>query len=224
MKIAVLDDYTDAFRTTPSYARFAGHEVIVYRDTVRDLPQLAARLVAVDGVVLTQERTALRRALIEQLPNLKVVAQTGSHRGHLDIDACTERGIVICTASAGVKAYSTSELTWGLILSSVRQIPHEVEQFRQGRWQTTIGTELHGKTLGVYGLGKIGGWVAAVGKAFGMRVSCWGREGSKARGRELGYEVPASRTEFFGGADVLTLHLYYDESTRGIVTLSLIHI
>lgn len=218
MKIVVLDDYPDMFRKTESLQRLKDHEVVVFRDTEKDLEKLAARLKDADAVVLTQERSPFPRTLIDKLPRLKLIAQTGTHRHHFDRAACTEKGILICVAPPGsTKAYSTAELTWGLILASVRHIPYEVQQLKQGHWQSTAGTELHGKTLAVYGLGKIGGWVAEVGRAFGMRVTCWGRESSKNRALEEGYEVPASREAFFADADVLSLHIFADESTLGIV-------
>jgi len=178
---------------------------------------LAARLADADAVVLTQERSTFPRALIEKLPRLKLIAQTGSHRHHFDRAALSERGVLVCIAASGSKAYSTSELTWALILASLRHLPHEVEQLKRGHWNSTAGTELFGKTLGVYGLGKIGGWVAEVGRAFGMKVTVWGREASKRRAKELGYEVPTSRERFFADADVLTLHLFANEETEGIV-------
>jgi len=159
----------------------------------------------------------LRREVIEQLTNVKLIAQTGSHRSHIDIDACTERGIAIAAQSGGGMSYSTAELTWGLILASLRHIPYEAEQFKRGAWQTTIGTGLRGKTLGIYALGRIGGTVAQIGKGFGMRVTCWGRESSRALAQASGYEVPASREMFFATADVLSLHIYYDQATRGII-------
>ncbi|MPZ43345.1 MAG: D-2-hydroxyacid dehydrogenase family protein [Betaproteobacteria bacterium] len=217
MKIVVLDDYADMFRTSASYPRLQGHEVVVHRDTAKDLDQLVARLAEADVVVATQERTLFPRALIEKLPRLKLIAQTGSHRHHFDRAACSERGILVCVAPGGAKAYSTAELTWALILAAARHLPYEVEQMKRGHWNTTAGTELRGKTLGVYGLGKIGGWVAEVGHAFGMKVTVWGREASKQRARETGYEVPESREAFFAEADVLTLHLFANAQTEGIV-------
>jgi D-3-phosphoglycerate dehydrogenase / 2-oxoglutarate reductase len=217
MKIVVLDDYADMFRTHAAYSRLQGHEFIIHRDTEKDLDKLVTRLADADAVVATQERTLFPRALIEKLPRLKLIAQTGSHRHHFDRTALSERGILVCVAPGGTKAYSTSELTWALILASLRHLPYEVEQLKRGHWHTRPGTELHGKTLGVYGLGKIGGWVAEVGRAFGMRITVWGREASKERARALGYEVPPSREAFFAGADVLTLHLFANEQTESIV-------
>lgn len=217
MKIVVLDDYADMFRKSSGYGLLKDHEIVIHRDTVKALDELAARLADADIVVATQERTLFPRALIERLPRLKLIAQTGSHRHHFDRAACSERGILVCVAPGGAKAYSTCELTWALILASLRHLPYEVEQMKRGYWNTTAGIELYGKTLGVYGLGKIGGWVAEVGRAFKMRVLVWGREASKERARREGYEVPASREQFFAQSDVLTLHLFANPETEGIV-------
>ena len=217
MKIVVLDDYADVFRKSADFARLGGHEVVIYNDTEKDTARLAARIGDAEAVIATQERTVFPRELIEKLPRLKLIAQTGSHRHHFDREACAEKGILVCTASSGTKAWSTAELTWGLIIAALRHLPYEVQRLKEGHWQSTVGTELYGKTLGVYGLGRIGAMVAAVGKAFGMTVSVWGREGSQQSARELGYSVPETREAFFAGADVLTLHLFANDATRGIV-------
>ena len=217
MKIAVLDDYQDAFRQLAGFARLQGHDVVVFRDTEKDPAKLAARLADADAVLLTQQRSPFPRAVIEKLPKLKLVAQTGRNTNHIDVAACTEKGIVVAAAGSGTPN-ATAELAWGLILASLRNIPHEVEQLKKGVWQTTVGTGVHGKTLGVYAPGRIGGCVAQVGKAFGMKVTCWGRDASKAKAREAGYEVPATREEFFAHADVISLHIPLNKETRGIVT------
>lgn len=219
MKIAVLDDYQDAFRKVAEFPRLKGHEVVAFRDSEKEPARLAARLTDFDVVVLTQQRSSFRRAVIERLPRLRFIAQTGGHRDHIDIAACTEKGIAIAGGGSG-KSHSTAELTWGLILASVRHIPHEIEQLKQGVWQSTVGTVLHGKTLGIYGLGKIGTRVARFGKALEMKVMCWGRTATQTMAREAGYTVPASREAFFEGADVLSLHIHYYPETRGIVTAS----
>ena len=218
MKITVIDDYSNAFRKVAGFPRLKDHEVTVYNDTERDPARLAARLKDAEALVLTQQRSRFPREVIEKLPGtLKLIAQTGRQTSHLDVDACTHKGIMVaCKGGGGPN--STAELTWALILASMRNIPYEVQQLKQGRWQTTVGTGLLGKTLGIYALGKIGGCVAQVGKAFGMKVSCWGRDATQAKAREAGYEVPASREAFFAGADVLSLHIPLNPNTRGIVT------
>ena len=218
MKIVVLDDWSQGFQKLPCYARLAGHEVVVYHETEKDLDKLAARINGADALILTQERTPFPRALIERLYTIKIVAQTGSHRHHIDVAACTEKGIIVAAPSRVGVGVSTAELTWALILASLRHIPHEVAQLKQGAWQTTMGTGLRGLTLGIYGLGGIGSLVAEVGKAFHMKVTCWGREASRAKVAAAGYEMPATRDEFFKTADILSLHIFANEATRGIVT------
>lgn len=217
MKIAVIDDYQNAFRKLSSYGKLKGHDVIVYTDTEKDPVKLAERLKDADAIVLTQQRSPFPRAVIERLPNLKLISQTGRNAYHIDIEACTQRGIIISAAGAG-KPNPTAELAWGLILSALRHIPEEVQRLKSGEWQKTVGTGVFGKTLGVYAYGRIGGLVARVGKAFGMRVTCWGREGSTTKARADGFEVPATREAFFSEADVISLHLPLNKETRGIVT------
>jgi D-3-phosphoglycerate dehydrogenase len=217
MKIAVIDDYQNAFRKLSSYGKLKGHDVIVYTDTEKDPVKLAERLKDADAIVLTQQRSPFPRAVVERLPNLKLISQTGRNAYHIDIEACTQRGIIISAAGAG-KPNPTAELAWGLILSALRHIPEEVQRLKSGEWQKTVGTGVFGKTLGVYAYGRIGGLVARVGKAFGMRVTCWGREGSTTKARADGFEVPATREVFFSEADVISLHLPLNKETRGIVT------
>lgn len=217
MKIVVLDDWARGFRALNCYSRLAAHDVVVYHDTETDLDKLAARINGAQGLILTQERSPFPRALIEKLTTVKIVAQTGSHRHHIDFAACTARGIIVAAPSRVGVGVTTAELTWALILASLRHIPHEFEQMKLGRWQTTLGTGLRGLTLGIYGLGGIGSLVAQVGKVFGMRVICWGRESSRAKVVAAGYEMPATRDEFFAQSDVLSLHIFANEETRGII-------
>ncbi len=217
MKIAVIDDYQDAFRTLKCYAKLKGHDVIVYNDTEKDPVRLADRLKDAEVVLLTQQRSRLPGAVIERLPRLKLVSQTGRATAHIDVEACTRHGVAVSAGGAG-RPHTTAELAWGLILAALRHIPYEVKRLREGHWQSTIGTAVQGKTLGIYALGRIGGMVAGVGRAFGARVVCWGREGSTARAREAGYEVAASRETFFGESDIVSLHLPLTKETRGIVT------
>jgi len=216
MKIAVIDDYQDAFRKLECFSRLKGHDVIVFNDTEKDPAKLAERLKEADVVLLTQQRSRFPRAVIERLPKLKLISQTGRNVGHVDVAACTERGILVAGAGGG-NPNPTAELAWGLIISALRSIPFEVQRLKEGHWQSTVGDGLKGKTLGVYAFGRIGSVVARVGKAFEMRVVCFGREGSTARAREAGFEVAGSRDAFFSSADVLTLHLPLNAETRGIV-------
>jgi len=217
MKIAIIDDYQDAFRKLECSKKLAGHELIAFTDTEKDPAKLAARLQDVEILVLTQQRSKLPRAVIEKLPKLKLVSQTGRNANHIDIAACTEKGIVVSAGGAG-NPNPTAELAWALILASLRRIPQEVRRMQDGKWQGSVGTGLAGKTLGIYAYGRIGSLVAQVGKAFGMRVWCWGRDGSTAKAKAAGYEVAASREAFFAESDVISLHLPLNDGTRGIVT------
>ncbi len=216
MKIAVIDDYQNAFKTLKCFPKLSGHEVVVYTDPETDLAKLAERLKDADAIVLTQQRTYFPRALIEKLPKLKIIGQTGRAATHVDLAACTEKGIVVLAGGAG-NPNATAELTWGLILSALRKLPLEVKRLKEGQWQSTLGIGVNGKTLGIYAYGKIGSIVAAAGKAFGARVVCWGREGSTGRAKAAGFEVAKSREEFFIEADIVSLHLPLNKDTRGIV-------
>jgi D-3-phosphoglycerate dehydrogenase len=217
MKIAVIDDYQNAFRTLKCYPKLSRHEVVVFSDTETDIARLAERLKDADAVVLTQQRSSFPRALIERLPKLKLIGQTGRAATHVDLEACTEKGIVVSASGSG-NSSATAELTWGLILAALRHIPLEVKRLKEGNWQSTLGTGVSGKALGIYAYGKIGSIVAGVGKAFGARVVCWGREGSTGRARAAGFAVAKSREDFFAEADILSLHLPLNKDTRGIVT------
>jgi len=217
MKIAVLDDYQDVFRTLKCYSRLKGHNVVTYQDSVKEPAGLAERLNGADAVILLQQRTPFPRAAAEKVTTLKLISQTGRNVNHIDLAACTEKGIMVCGSGAGLPNH-TAELTWGLIFAALRHIPEEVQRFRAGKWQTTLGTAVVGRTLGVYAYGRIGSIVANVGRAFGMKVVCLGREGSTAKARADGFEIAASREAFFEGADVVSLHLPLNKETRGIVT------
>lgn len=217
MKIAVIDDYQDAFRSTAAAKKLAGHEFLVYTDTEKDPVKLAARLQDAEVLVLTQQRSKMPRAVIEKLPKLKLISQTGRNAYHIDIAACTEKGILI-SAGGGGNPTPTAELAWGLIIAALRRIPQEAQRMKNGQWQASVGTGLAGKTLGIYAYGRIGSMVAKVGKAFDMRVMCWGREGSTAKAKGAGFEVAAGREAFFAESDVISLHLPLNDGTRGIVT------
>ncbi len=217
MKIAVIDDYQDVFRNLDCYARLKGHEVTVYHDTEKDTAKLADRLKDAEALILTQQRTLFPRALAERLAKLKLISQTGRNANHIDLAACTGKGIVVSAGGAG-NPNPTAELTWGLIFSALRRIPQEVRRMKEGKWQGSVGTSVAGKTLGIYAFGKIGSLVAKAGQAFGMRVACWGREGSTAKAREAGFEIATSREAFFENADIVCLHIPLNKETRGIVT------
>ncbi len=217
MKIVVIDDYQNAFKTLKCFPKLSGHEVVVYTDPETDIEKITERLKDIDAVVLTQQRTSFPRPLIEKLPKLRLIGQTGRAAGHVDLAACTEKGIVVSAGGSG-NPNATAELTWGLILSALRNLPLEVRRLKEGNWQSTLGIGVNGKTLGIYAYGKIGSIVAAAGKALGARILCWGREGSTGRAKAAGFEAAKSREEFFAEADILSLHLPLNKDTRGIVT------
>lgn len=217
MKITVIDDYQDAFRKLECAARLRGHQVTAFHDTEKNPARLAERLKDAEVVLLTQQRSALSRIVVERLPHLKLISQTGRNVNHIDIAACTEMGVIVSAGGAGNPS-PTAELTWGLILAALRRIPQEVRRMKEGSWQGSVGTGVAGKTLGIYAYGRIGSIVAQVGRAFGMRVQCLGREGSTARAREAGFDIAAGREQFFAECDVISLHLPLNNETRGIVT------
>jgi len=220
MKIAVIHDYADALRKTRAFARLQDHDVAIYNDAYTDPARVVLQVSGSDALLLTQQRVNITRDILKQLPGLKFISQTGRNVSHLDLQACTELGILVSAGGhEGASPFTaTGELAWALILASMRHLPFEVERLKQGHWHSTIGSRLNGRTLGIYAFGHIGSGVARVGRAFGMKVVCWGRDGSLERARAEGFEVAESRAAFFENADVISLHLKSNEGTRGIVT------
>ena len=227
MNIVILDDYQDAVRKLACAASLEAFSAKVYTNTVKGLAQLSVRLKDADVIVLIRERTHLTRALIEKLPKLKLIVQTGRVGSHIDLQACTERGIAVAEGSGSPVA--PAELTWGLIMAAMRRLPHYISNLKHGVWQQSglksgsmpanfgVGTVLKGKTLGIWGYGKIGQLLASYGAAFGMNVVVWGRDASRQRAVADGFAAAASREEFFQDSDVVTLHLRLNEETHGIV-------
>ena len=218
MNVAILDDDHDTLRTLECFRKLAGHEVKVWTDHVQDTDALAGRLKDAEALVLIRERTKIRAPLLERLPKLRLISQRSVYP-HIDIEACTRLGVVVSSnMHPGTPSYSTAEMTWALILAAVRDIPRQAASLKAGKWQAGVGTTLRGKTLGIYGYGRIGAVVAGYGKAFGMDVQVWGREATRERARADGHAVPPSKEEFFSGCDVITLHMRLVDATRGIVT------
>jgi D-3-phosphoglycerate dehydrogenase / 2-oxoglutarate reductase len=218
MKVAILDDWFDTLRTLPCFAKLAGHSVTVFTDHVQDVDALSERLAGFDALVLIRERTEIRTALLERLPNLNLISQRSVYP-HIDVDTCTRLGITVCSdLHAGTPSYATAELTWALVLAATRQIPRQVASLKAGTWQAGVGTSLRGKTLGIYGYGRIGQVVAGYGAAFGMDVVAWARPDSLSRARADGLTVADSVESFFRICDVLSLHMRLVPATRGIVT------
>jgi D-3-phosphoglycerate dehydrogenase / 2-oxoglutarate reductase len=216
MKIVIPEDYQDAVRHLDCFAKVADHDVTIYNDIMPDTDTLVKRFQLADALVLIRERTAITETLLAQLPNLRLISQTGRGIPHIDVAACTRHGVAVATG--GGSPYAPAELTWALIMAATRYIPQEFANLKAGRWQKTLGIGLNGRTLGILGYGKIGSLVANYGRAFGMKVLVWGRDGSLSRAQSDGYEVVSSQRELFERSDMLSIHLKLVNETRGIVT------
>jgi D-3-phosphoglycerate dehydrogenase len=218
VKITILDDYFDTLRTLDCFRKLDGHEVTVWNDHVDDVDALAARLHDTEALVLIRERTRIGAALLEKLPRLRLISQRSVYP-HIDIEACTRQGVIVSSDQhPGAPSYAAAELTWGLILAAARQIPQQMASLRAGRWQIGVGQTLRGKTLGIYGYGRIGHAVAGYGKAFRMNVVVWAREASRQRAHDEGWEVAPSKRSLFEQCDVVSLHMRLVPATRSIVT------
>jgi len=217
VKVAILDDWFDTLRTLPCFKRLDGHDVTVFTDHVQDTDLLAERLHGFDALVLIRERTEIRTPLLERLPGLRLISQRSVYP-HIDVDACTRLGITVCSnLHPGSPSYSTAELTWALVLASLRQLPQQAASCKAGEWQAGVGHSLGGKALGLYGYGRIAKIVAGYGVTFGMRVLVWARPESLERARADGLEAARNREDFFAESDVLSLHLRLVPATRGVV-------
>ena len=229
MNIVILDDYQDAVRKLACAARLDAYPAKVYTNTVKGIGQLSVRLKDADIIVLIRERTQLTRQVIEKLPRLKLIAQTGRVGSHVDVAACTERGIAVAEGVGSPTA--PAELTWALVMAAMRRIPQYVAHLKHGAWQQAglkagsmppnfgLGSVLKGKTLGIWSYGKIGQIIAGYGRAFGMRVVIWGRDATREKAQADGFEVASSKADFFAMSDVVSLHLRLNDETRGIVSL-----
>jgi D-3-phosphoglycerate dehydrogenase len=217
MKISILDDYYDTLRTLPSFARLKGHDVTIWNDHVEDTDTLAERLRDTEALVLFRERTQIRTPLLERLPKLKLISQRSVYP-HIDVDTCTRLGIILSSSQhPGTPSHATAEMTWALILAAMRKIPQQMASLQAGNWQMGVGSTLRGKTLGIYGYGRIGGAVAGYGRAFGMKVLVWARPQTLEAAKQDGYAVAPSKEAFFAECDVITLHMRLVDATRHIV-------
>jgi D-3-phosphoglycerate dehydrogenase len=227
MNIVILDDYQDAVRKLECAAKLEQYQAKVYTNTVKGIGQLSVRLKDADVIILIRERTHLNRQLIDKLPKLKMISQTGRIGSHVDVQACTERGIAVAEGvGSGV---APAELTWALILAAMRRLPQYIGNLKHGAWQQSglkagsmpanfgIGCELHGKVLGIWGYGKIGQLVAGYGRAFGMQVLIWGSDNSMDKAVQDGHTIALSREAFFEASDVLTIHLRLSDTTRHVI-------
>jgi D-3-phosphoglycerate dehydrogenase / 2-oxoglutarate reductase len=218
MKISILDDYHDTLRTLDCFKKLMGHEVTIWNDHVQEVDVLAERLRETEAVVLIRERTQIRGPLLRRLDKLRLISQRSVYP-HIDVAVCTELGIIVSSSQhAGTPSYAAAELTWALVLAAMRQLPQQMAALKSGQWQIGVGSDVRGKTLGIFGYGRIGEVVAGYGKAFGMNVLVWAREESLKRARADGYVVAPSKEAFFSQCDVLSLHMRLVPATRGIVS------
>jgi D-3-phosphoglycerate dehydrogenase len=218
MNITILDDYFDTVRTLPCFAMLAGHDVTIWNDHAEDTNTLAQRLAKTEALVLIRERTRIQAPLLERLPNLRLISQR-SVWPHIDIEACTRQGVIVSSSQhPDTPSHAAAELTFALILAAARRLPQQVAALKAGTWQIGVGHSLRGKTLGIYGYGRIGAAVAFYGRAFGMKILIWSSPGSLERARADGLPVAADREAFFRQSDVVSLHLRLFPATRGIVT------
>jgi len=216
MNVVIPDDYQDCVPMLEAFAKLADHQVTVYNDTLTDEVQLVDRFKDADALVLIRERTPITASLLARLPKLKLISQTGGGASHVDMEACRQHGVTVLAGTGS--PYAAAELTWGLVLAAMRHIPEEVANLKAQRWQRTLGTGLKGRTLGVFGYGKIGQLVARYAEAFEMKVLVWGRDTTRARAVAAGLGVADSQAAFFEQSDVVSLHLRLNPETQGIVT------
>jgi D-3-phosphoglycerate dehydrogenase len=220
MHVTILDDYFDTLRTLACFKKLDGHTVRVWTDHVQDTEVLAGRLKDTEVLVLIRERTEIRAPLVERLPKLRLISQRSVYP-HIDVDACTRHGVIVSSSQhADTPSYAAAELTWGLILAAMRQIPNQMRSLQSGSWQSGVGDSLRGKTLGIHGYGRIGATVAGYGTAFAMRVLVWASEPSRRRARADGYAAAENQETFYEACDIVSLHLRLVPATRGVVTRS----
>ncbi len=218
MKIAILDDYHDTLRTLDCFAKLDGHDVTIWNDHLQDADALAERLADTQALVLIRERTKIEAAMLEKLSHLRLISQRSVYP-HIDTEACTKAGVIVCSSlHSDTPSHATAELTWGLILAAMREIPQQMASLKAGNWQIGVGNSLRGRTLGIYGYGRISAVVANYGKTFGMKVLVWAREASRERAAADGLAVASSKEAFLEASDIVTLHMRLVDGTRGIVT------
>jgi len=218
MKVHILDDWFDTLRGLPCFRLLDGHEVTVWTDHEPDPTKLATRLQEAEAIVLFRERTKISAALLERLPRLKLISQRSVYP-HVDVAACSANNVLLCSnMHSDTPSYAAAEMTLALMLASYRQIPEQVASLKAGNWQMGVGRTLRGRTLGLYGYGRIAKAVAGYARAIGMEVQWWGSDDGRARARADGQMVPDSRAAFFATSDIVSLHVRLKPATNGIVT------
>lgn len=218
MKVHILDDWFDTLRHIPSFAKMDDHDVTVWTDHCKDVDTLAERLADAEAITLIRERTPITKELLERLPNLRLISQRSVYP-HVDVPACTEAGVLLCSdMHAGAPSYAAAELTWALVLAAMRQLPVQMASVKAGTWQAGVGRTLRGRTIGLYGYGRIARTIADYARVFGMDVVWWASDEGRERARADGERVAESREAFFAGADIISLHIRLKPTTQGIVT------
>lgn len=218
MKIAILDDWFDTLKKLPSFEKLSDHHVTVFNDHVEDIDVLAERLSDIDALVLFRERTQITAQLLDKLPNLKLISQRSVYP-HVDVEACTKNNVLLCSnMHAGTPSFATVEHVWALILASYRQIPQQVASLKSGEWQMGVGRTLQGRTLGLYGYGRIAKGVEHIAQAFGMNVIWWGSQSGQQRLKDDGKNIASSREDFFARPDIISVHVRMKPETKGIIT------
>lgn len=218
MKVHILDDWFDTLRGLPCFERLAGHDFTVWTDHEPDPARLAERVREAEALVLFRERTRIGADLLDRLPNLRLISQRSVYP-HVDVPACTQEGVLLCSnMHSDTPSYAAAELTLALMLASHRQIPQQVASIRQGNWQMGVGRTLRGRTLGLYGYGRIAGAVETYATALGMKVQWWASDAGRARVLADGKTVASSRDAFFATSDIVSLHLRLNPATKGIIT------
>ena len=219
MKVHILDDWFDTLRGLPCFAKLAGHDVTVWNDHVEEVSVLTERLAEAEALVLFRERTKITAELLAHLPKLSLISQRSVYP-HVDVPACTANGVLLCSnMHAGTPSYAAAELTWALVLAGMRQVPAQMASLKAGNWQMGVGKTLKGRTIGLYGYGRIGRAVAGYAEAFGMTVQWWSSADGRARAVADGRKVAESREAFFAESDVVSVHVRLKPETRGLITL-----
>lgn len=219
MKIAILDDWFDTLRKLPSFEKLNGHDVTVFNDHVEEIDVLAKRLTDMDVLVLFRERTQITASLLEKLPSLKLISQRSVYP-HVDVNACTKNNVLLCSnMHAGSPSFATVEHVWALILASYRQIPQQAASLKNSNWQMGVGRTLQGRTLGLYGYGRIAKGVEHIAQAFGMNVIWWGSQSGQQRLKNDGKNIASSRANFFASPDIISIHVRMKPQTKSIITV-----
>lgn len=218
MKLAILDDWSDALRTLPCFAKLEGLNAVVFNNHIDEPSRLADQLFEFDAVILIRERSRITRKLLEGLPNLRLISQFGKYP-HVDIDACSDQGVLVCSGKrSNLPSHAAAEHTWALIMSSMKQIPNQMQNLQNGRWQKGVGKGLFGRRLGLYGYGRVAKQVAKYAEAFGMQVEWWGSAEGRARAQADGQSIAKGRAGFFAENDIVSVHVRLTPETRGIIT------